>query len=155
MSFFSRKKEVSPPQQSEAVPKKDTARALRSVIFSETSFGDIEPGHMDLFLKQTLSDKDLSIDGQQLVISAGEINSAFQMLETSYGDHKTFSEWRTLIKTAISTGRITLKGETTDIDFTERAALSQIERGYSMLEEVYNDVKKRDNMYFKHEVGSP
>ena len=155
MSLFSRKKEVSSHQHSEDTPKKDSTSVLKSVVFSETGFGDIEPGHMDLFLKQTLNDKNLSTVGQQLVISAGEINSAFKTLETFYGDHKTFSEWRTWIKTAITTGRITLKGETADIDFTERAALSQIERGYSILEGVYNEVKEKDGMYFDDEVESP
>ena len=147
MPFFSRNKKTAAKDVSHATVKQPE-RVLPVVDFKTTKFGDIEPGHMKLFLTAAFGDPDMV--AKDLVMGAYQMNEMFVHLASGLFDHPvTFSQLKTALDNMVNTGTVRFEGEEKRLTMEERGMFAESMKGYPLLEECYRDINKRDRMYFR------
>ena len=146
MPFFSRnKKPVAKEGPRPTV--KPPERVLPVVDFKTTKFGDIEPGHMQIFLTAAFGDPDMV--AKRLVIAAYHMNEMFVRLASGMFDHPmTFSQLKTALDNMVNTGTVRFEGEEEHLTMEERGMFAESMQAYSLLEGCYKDINKRSRMYF-------
>ena len=146
MPFFSRNKKPVAKEGSHATVK-PPERVLPVVDFKTTKFGDIEPGHMKIFLTAAFGDPDMV--AKDLVMGDYHINEMFVHLASGLFDHPvTFSQLKTALDNMVNTGIVRFEGEEKRLTMEERGVFAESMRAYPLLEESYKDINKRSRMYF-------
>ena len=146
MPFFSRNKKPAVKEDSHATAKQPE-RVLPVVDFKATKFGDIEPGHMKIFLTAAFGDPDMV--AKRLVMAAYHMNEMFMHLASGMFDHPvTFSQLKTALDNMVNTGTVRFEGEEEHLTMEERGMFAESMQAYPLLERCYKDINKRSRMYF-------
>ena len=146
MPFFSRNKKPAAKESSNATAK-PPERVLPAVNFKEAQFGDIEPGHMKLFLETAFGNPDMI--AKDLVMAVYNMNEMFVHLSSGLFDHPmTFSQLKTAVDKMINTGTVMFEGEERHLSMAERGVFSESMQAYPLLERCYKDINRKDRMYF-------